>query len=161
MAQAGAVRSERINLRLSETAKRWIERAAFAEGKTVSAFILSSALESAERTIDRHETLALAPRGRGALLRGPRRSAAAERPAPRGPGRARTARRFALTPPDALIVEPLARRHDRTAFTCGLPALDRYLARQRGRRGRMSGAASPGCSSALRAAAAACRASTR
>ena len=60
MAQASAVRSERINLRLSEAAKRRIERAASAEGKTVSAFIVSSALESAERTIDRHETLALA-----------------------------------------------------------------------------------------------------
>ncbi len=60
MAQASAVRSERINLRLSEAAKRRIERAASVEGKTVSAFILSSALETAERTIDRHETLALA-----------------------------------------------------------------------------------------------------
>ena len=60
MAQASAVRNERINLRLSEAAKRRIERAASAEGKTVSAFILSSALESAGRTIDRHETLALA-----------------------------------------------------------------------------------------------------
>ena len=60
MAQANAVRSERINLRLSEAGKRRIERAASTEGKTVSAFILSSAFETAERTIDRHETLALA-----------------------------------------------------------------------------------------------------
>ncbi|MYE02832.1 MAG: DUF1778 domain-containing protein [Alphaproteobacteria bacterium] len=41
-------------------AKRRIERAASAEGKTVSAFILSSALETAGRTIDGHKTLALA-----------------------------------------------------------------------------------------------------
>ena len=60
MVQTSTVCSERINLRLSEAAKRRIERAASAEGKTVSAFILSSALETAERTIDRHETLALA-----------------------------------------------------------------------------------------------------
>ena len=60
MAQTGAVRSERINLRLSGTAKRRIERAAAVEGKTVSAFIVSSALENAERTARRHETIALA-----------------------------------------------------------------------------------------------------
>lgn len=60
MAQANTVRSERINLRLSEAAKRRIERAASVEGKTVSAFIVSSALETAERTIGRHEITALA-----------------------------------------------------------------------------------------------------
>ena len=62
MVQAHTARSARINLRLSQTAKRRIEQAASAEGKTVSAFILSSALETAEKTIDRHETLALARR---------------------------------------------------------------------------------------------------
>ena len=60
MAQAGTVRSERINLRLSPTAKRRIEQAASVEGKTVSAFILSSALENADRAVRRHETVALA-----------------------------------------------------------------------------------------------------
>ena len=33
---------------------------------------------------------------------------------------------------DALVIEPLGRRHDRTSFCCGLPELDRYLARQAG-----------------------------
>ena len=37
-----------------------------------------------------------------------------------------------MTGSDALIVEPLGRRHDRAAFSCGLPELDRYLARQAG-----------------------------
>ena len=60
MAQTGTVRSERINLRLSETAKRHIEQAAHVEGKTVSAFIVSSALENADKTVRRHETVALA-----------------------------------------------------------------------------------------------------
>lgn len=60
MVQARTAHSERINLRLSETAKRRIERAASSEGKTVSSFIVSSALEVADRTIDRHEALALA-----------------------------------------------------------------------------------------------------
>ena len=60
MAQTDTVRSERINLRLSETAKWRIERAASVEGKSVSAFIVSSALENAEKTVRRHETIALA-----------------------------------------------------------------------------------------------------
>ena len=33
---------------------------------------------------------------------------------------------------DAFIVEPLGGRHDRAAYCCGLPELDRYLARQAG-----------------------------
>ena len=37
-----------------------------------------------------------------------------------------------MTGSDALIVEPLDSRHDRAAFSCGLPELDRYLARQAG-----------------------------
>ncbi len=60
MAQTDTVRSERINLRLSETAKRRIEQAASVEGRTVSSFIVSSALENAEKTVRRHETIALA-----------------------------------------------------------------------------------------------------
>ena len=37
-----------------------------------------------------------------------------------------------MTNPDTPVIEPLARRHDRTAFSCGLPELDRYLARRAG-----------------------------
>ena len=37
-----------------------------------------------------------------------------------------------MTGSDALIIEPLGRRHDRTAFSCGLPELDLYLARRAG-----------------------------
>ena len=44
MAQANVTKSERVNLRLNETAKRRIEQAASFEGKTVSGFIVSSAL---------------------------------------------------------------------------------------------------------------------
>jgi len=51
--------NERINLRLKQSAKTLIERAASFEGKTVSSFILSSALASAERTIQEHESLKL------------------------------------------------------------------------------------------------------
>ena len=58
MVHANTARGKRINLWLNETEKRRIEQAASAEGKTVSAFIVSSALETAEKTIDRHETMA-------------------------------------------------------------------------------------------------------
>ena len=37
-----------------------------------------------------------------------------------------------MTESDALVVEPLARRHDRSAISCGLSELDRYLVRQAG-----------------------------
>ena len=37
-----------------------------------------------------------------------------------------------MTESHALVIEPLDKRHDRTAFSCGLPELDRYLARQAG-----------------------------
>ena len=60
MAQTDTIRSERINLRLSETAKRRIEQAASVEGKTLSAFIVASALENADKTARRHETITLA-----------------------------------------------------------------------------------------------------
>ncbi len=33
---------------------------------------------------------------------------------------------------DTLVIEPLGKRHDRAVFSCGLPELDRYLARQAG-----------------------------
>ena len=33
---------------------------------------------------------------------------------------------------DALTIEPLGKRHDRKFFSCGLPELDCYLARQAG-----------------------------
>ena len=59
MSRTVTARSERINLRPSETAKRRIGQAASVEGKTVSAFIVSSALENAEKTVSRHETVAL------------------------------------------------------------------------------------------------------
>ena len=37
-----------------------------------------------------------------------------------------------MTGSDALVIEPLGRRHDRAAFSCGLPELDLYLARRAG-----------------------------
>ena len=62
MARANITKSERVNLRLNETAKRRIEQAASFEGKTVSGFIVSSALRDAEKIIQKHETMALTRR---------------------------------------------------------------------------------------------------
>ena len=52
-------KNERINLRLKSSAKSLIERAASFEGQTVSRFILTSALEQAENTVQKHETMTL------------------------------------------------------------------------------------------------------
>jgi uncharacterized protein (DUF1778 family) len=54
--------SARLNLRLKPDAKRRIEQAAAFEGKSVSSFIVSSALATAERTIRDHETMVLSRR---------------------------------------------------------------------------------------------------
>ena len=51
--------SKRINLRVKSSAKSLIERAAGFEGKTVSHFILTSALERAEKTVQEHEMMTL------------------------------------------------------------------------------------------------------
>ena len=52
-------KNERINLRLKSSAKSLIERAASFEGQTVSRFILTSALEQAEKTVQKYETMTL------------------------------------------------------------------------------------------------------
>jgi len=52
-------KNERINLRLKSSAKRLIERAAGFEGKTVSHFIMTSALEQAEKPVQKHEVMSL------------------------------------------------------------------------------------------------------
>lgn len=52
-------KKERINIRLKSSVKGIIERAAGFEGKTVSHFILTSALERAEKTVKEHEMMTL------------------------------------------------------------------------------------------------------
>lgn len=59
MSAATETKQERINLRLKHSAKRALERAASLEGKTVSNFILTSALTHAEKTIHEHEIMRL------------------------------------------------------------------------------------------------------
>ncbi|MBW2594233.1 MAG: DUF1778 domain-containing protein [Deltaproteobacteria bacterium] len=52
-------KNERINLRVKSSAKRLIALAAGFEGKTVSHFILTSALERAEETVQEHQMMTL------------------------------------------------------------------------------------------------------
>lgn len=59
MSSATHIKDDRINLRLKHAAKIMLERAASLEGKTVSKFILGSALEHAEKTIHEHEVMNL------------------------------------------------------------------------------------------------------
>ena len=49
----------RINLRLKRSTKELLERAAGFEGKTLSNFILTSALVHAEKTVYEHEVMSL------------------------------------------------------------------------------------------------------
>jgi len=53
------LKQERINLRIQSDVKQLLERAAGFEGKTVSNFILNSALAHAEKTIQEHELMRL------------------------------------------------------------------------------------------------------
>jgi len=50
---------ERINLRVKSAAKSLLERAAQFEGKTLTNFILNSAIAKAEKTIVEHEMINL------------------------------------------------------------------------------------------------------
>lgn len=49
----------RINIRLRQSTKELIERAARFKGKTLSNFILSSAVSAAEKTVIEHDTIRL------------------------------------------------------------------------------------------------------
>ena len=62
MGDAVIARTERINLRLDPNAKRKLEKAASVSGRSVSRFIIESALESAEETIRAEETMTLSAR---------------------------------------------------------------------------------------------------
>ena len=59
MSGTAQTKDDRINLRLKHNAKLMLERAASLEGKTVSKFILSSALDRAEEAIQKYDVMAL------------------------------------------------------------------------------------------------------
>jgi uncharacterized protein (DUF1778 family) len=62
------LKSERINLRLEQSVKSLLERAASFEGKTISKFILNSALTHAQETISKHETMLLNTKDSNAFI---------------------------------------------------------------------------------------------
>jgi len=68
MNTATATYPERINLRLHSDNKAILERAARFEGKSVSAFILGSALAHAEKTLQTHEVMRLNARDAAAFF---------------------------------------------------------------------------------------------
>jgi uncharacterized protein (DUF1778 family) len=59
MKTSASLKSDRINIRLSGTIKTLLERAASVEGKTVSNYILNCALERAEETVRKHDSISL------------------------------------------------------------------------------------------------------
>ena len=59
MNTATQIKNERINLRMKSSSKNLIVRAAGFEGKTVSHFILASALKRAEETVREYEMMSL------------------------------------------------------------------------------------------------------
>ncbi|MEX1198787.1 MAG: DUF1778 domain-containing protein [Pseudohongiellaceae bacterium] len=61
-------KQDRINLRLKHSAKQVLERAASYEGKTVSHYILTSAMARAEKTIHEHEVMSLNARNAEAFF---------------------------------------------------------------------------------------------
>jgi uncharacterized protein (DUF1778 family) len=60
--------TERINLRLNAEAKRKIQHAAALEGRTLTDYIVESALLSADRTLLDHERMVLSSRDAEALF---------------------------------------------------------------------------------------------
>ncbi len=58
----------RLAVRLSESAKRILERAAEISGRTVSDFVVSNALSAARRTLDEHERMVVRGEDRDVFL---------------------------------------------------------------------------------------------
>ncbi len=104
MSAVTQTKTERINLRLKSSAKSLLERAASFEGKTVSHFILNSALERAEKTVQKHEVMILNAKDSQTFFN-------------------------ALSKPVGFNRKLT---HARLNFQCGVDALDRYLKKQAG-----------------------------
>lgn len=68
MSAAAESDHERINLRLKRSAKTALEHAASLEGKTVSSFILNTAMARADETIQAHAVMTLNKRDSEAFL---------------------------------------------------------------------------------------------
>ena len=61
-------KTKRVEVRLAPAAKELLERASALEGRSLSDFILSSAMTEAKRTISEHERMSLSARDREAFV---------------------------------------------------------------------------------------------
>ncbi len=68
MSQAAKKKDDRIDLRVDDTAKELIERAASIAGMSVSSYTLSNTLRAARDEIAAHETLTLSDKDRDMFL---------------------------------------------------------------------------------------------
>jgi uncharacterized protein (DUF1778 family) len=68
MAKPAAVRQARLEARVAPDHKRLIERAAALEGRSVTDFLVRSALRAAEATLEQHTTIGVTARDMDALL---------------------------------------------------------------------------------------------
>ncbi len=64
----GDRKTGRLAVRLSESAKRVLERAAEISGRSVSDFVVSNALSAARRTLDEHERMVVRGEDRDIFL---------------------------------------------------------------------------------------------
>ncbi len=64
----GERKSARVAVRLSEAAKRTLEYAAEVSGRSLSDFVVASALENAQRTIEEHDRMRLRGEDREVFL---------------------------------------------------------------------------------------------
>ena len=62
MATSAQIRDERLQVRLDARAKNMLQRAADYSRKSISQFVLTTALENAERVIHEHEVVTLSDR---------------------------------------------------------------------------------------------------
>src|SRR6202020_694785 len=122
-------RTEKLDLRLSRAAKQTLQAAANAERKSVSEFVLDTALSEAEERLGDRRIFMLDAKKLDAFiaaLGGP------PRPHPRPPrvfSRTLGIRSKKRTVTASLQIEKLHRSHAVDQFICGQPELDRFLVR--------------------------------
>jgi uncharacterized protein (DUF1778 family) len=120
-------------VRLSHEQKVLMQRAAALDGTTLSNFVIRSVQKAAERTIREHQVITLSARDSLVLA-----EALLNPPAPSTRLRVAATRYQQMVEEAWAVVAPLFRvellnaAHNRAAFSCGVPALDRYLVQQAG-----------------------------
>ena len=129
-------RTEKLDLRVSRAAKAKLQAAAAASHRSMSDFVMESALARAEETLVERRTFGPQRRKPGqpfqAALNAPVRAFARIACAPlREPGffdpACRSAREAAISLSESRMIEKLRRDHPLEAFDCGQPDMNRWL----------------------------------